>query len=739
MPTQTALLVALLFLAACSGTRSDEISLRRDSGPRSMESPDGSARLDAGPLTQSEEGASPAPSDASVAMLPLDTGLLEDAPLPSDAAALPDAGGDAEPTAPGLLTLSPLPIVGLRPQAELTLLRAIDHEASGSFVFSMNSVIKRLSADLSSITVVAGALTPGSSDGPADSARFSSPLGLAHDASGNIYVADTGNFTIRRIAPDGTVSTLAGTAGASGTDDGTGANARFSRVTAIAMGPDGDLYVADTGNSRVRRVTMAGVVTTYAGSIPALDDGPVSMAHFLGPNAIAVAANSDVLVADGAYIRRIVRSGNAAVSVETLAGNTMNDAASPDGIGRAAVISPVAMVVRDNTLTFTNAYGLLRQLDLTNAAVTTLAGSRALGAGFADGSGSAARIMALGGGIALAPDGGFMLSDDRSLRHVSATGLLRTLASGFAQGMSPTGVGTLAQMPFASVASSGGLQAVAADPAGHVVVFEKQTRVVRRISPAGVVTLVAGLIAPTPAGALDGVGSAAQFNSTFAAIASDSTGVLYVGDSFGVRRIGLDSATTLLAGSRSEAGALDGPAGSARFTGIRGVTVQPGGDVFVADSNAVRRVDAAGNVSTYAGVMGQSASLDGPIASARFTTPGPMAFAPDGSLFVVDSTGADGIVRKISSDGTRVTTLPIAPNSSVTALAVDAAGTLYYAGYSGLMMLPVGGTPTILIPLGAYVAFGANPTVGLVDSIAVTAPKQLCVLSTGQLLRVTLP
>jgi streptogramin lyase len=643
-------------------------------------------------------------------------------------------------TPPPAVTMSALPIVGLRPQAELYDLIDIAQEPSGSFAFISGNRIKRLSADLSTITPVAGATANGSTDGPGEAALFKRPLGLTHDAAGNLYVADADNYTIRRIAPDGTVSTLAGSPGVAGLADGTGAAARFKRLFAIAMGPDGDLYVTDGDNGRVRRVTTTGVVTTYAGSTPASDDGPISSAHLLGPTALAVAGNGDVLVADAGRIRRIVRSGNAAVSVETLAGNSINDPTVPDGIGQAAVVGPTAMVVRGNTLTFRDGVGLLRQLDLTSLAVTTLAGSRALGEGFVDGVSPTAQLLG-SGGITLAPNGGFMFVDDREIRQASATGLLHTIASGFAQGLSPTGVGTLAQMPFANLASSGGLQAVAVDPAGNVVVFETQTRLVRRISPAGVVTLAAGL--PTGAvasGVIDGVGSAAHFNSSFAAMASDSAGVLYLGDDFGVRRIALDNNTTLLAGSRTDMGALDGNASTARFRLIRGLAVKPGGDVFVADSgNAIRRVDAAGNVSTYAGVMGQSGSTDGPVATARFTLPGPMAFAPDGSLYVVDDTGDGGVVRRIASDGASVSTVPIPPHSHVTAIAVDADGTLYYAGYFGLMRLPPGGTPVLLVPRGGSIVLGANPVVSDVDSIAVVGPGQLVVMSTGQILKVTLP
>ena len=644
-------------------------------------------------------------------------------------------------TPPPTVTLAALPIVGLRPQAEILVVAGIDQETAGSYAFITSNRVKRLSADLGTITPVAGGFGGGSTDGAADVALFRQPLGLTHDAAGNVYVADTGNYTIRRIAPDGTVSTLAGVAGVSGTADGTGAAARFSRVNGIAIGPDGDLYVSDYDNARIRRVTTAGVVSTYAGSVYGLADGAPLTARFLGPSAIAVAANGDVLVGDGPRIRRVVRSGNAAASVDTLAGSNATDMVGADGIGAAAVVTPTAMVVRGNLLTFRDARGLLRQLDLTSTAVTTLAGSRALGAGFVDGTAPNARVQ-IEGGVTLAPNGGFMLAETRALRQMSAAGVLRTIASGFARGVTSDGTGVLAQMPFANFASES-QQAVTVDPAGNVVIFEKLSRLVRRISPAGVVTLAAGLTSgPAPAEVIDGVGSAAQFVSDVVSIASDGAGVLYVGDSFGVRRIAPDNTTTLFAGSRTTAGAVDGNASSARFGAIWGLAVKPGGDVFVGDSNsAVRRVNAAGNVSTYAGVMGLSGSTDGPIAAARFTTPKQIAFAPDGSLYVVDySVGVDATVRKVSSDGSSVTTLPIPANSQVTAVAVDAAGTLYYGSNThGLMRLPPGGTPSVVIPNGAYVVLGANPSLWNIDGIAVLGAKQLVVLSSGQILKVSLP
>ena len=640
-------------------------------------------------------------------------------------------------TAPGSVTLSLLPIIGLRDQASIVSSTAIDQDPGGSFTFVTASRIKRLSADLTTITPVAGGPFAGAVDGAAATASFNQPLGLTQDALGNVYVADTGNHTIRRIAADGTVSTVAGLAGSSGATDGTGTAARFNQPAAIALGPDGDLYVADSSNHLIRRVTTAGVVTTYAGSTAGFADAAASAAQFNSPEGVAVAANGDVLVADRANnrIRRILRSGNTAGAVQTLAGNGSASQASPDGTGTAAVIAnPRGLVIRGNTLTVRDTWGLLRQIDLTSAVVTTLTGSRALGEGYADGSTTTARIRGFGIGLTTAANGGFMLADDLALRSVSAAGVVRTIAASAASSVTPVGIGTLLQQPFALGTNVG--QGVVVDPAGNVVVADSPTRQVRRISPAGVVSLAAGLTGSF-GGAVDGVGSEAQFASLRGAITSDGSGVLYVADGFGaVRRIGTDNATTLLAGSATTFGAADGNGAAALFNGIRGLAVGAGGNVFVGDSanQAVRRIDSGGNVTTYGGVFGQAMRVDGPIASARFISPASLALAPDGALYVVDA----GVIRRIAPDGLSVTT--VANAAGVTGpIAVDSAGTLYYGTASSLVMLPLGGAPSVLIPIGGAVVLGSSPGLLPVDALAVLGPKQLVILSGAQILVATLP
>ena len=644
-------------------------------------------------------------------------------------------------TAPGSVTLSLLPIVGLRDQAQILGASAIDQDPGGSFTFAMLTGIKRLSADLTTITPVAGGQSTGSADGPATTAGFNQPLGLTQDAAGVIYVADSGNNTIRRIALDGTVTTIAGSPGVSGSADGTGAAARFSKPSGIAFGPDGDLYVADLNNSLIRRVTVAGIVTTYAGStVGGYLDGPAASAKFRSPFGIAVAANGDVLVSDVSdhRIRRVRRAGNTAGAVETLAGNGTVNSADVDGVGTAATISgPTGMVLRGNTLTVRDGIGLLRQVDLVAANVTTAAGSRTAAGGFVDGPIATAQIRDLGTGVTTALGGGFIIADDVSIRSVSASGAVLTIASRNSPGVTPTGIGTLLQQPFILASFS----SLTVDTGGRVVVADNGTRQLRRIDASGNVTLAAGLTGGF-AGVIDGTRTGAQFVDLGTAIASAGAGVTYVADDFVLRRIGADNVVTTIAGSTSTFGAVDGNATTARFNRIFGLALGPTGDVFAGDggNSAVRRIDAAGNVTTYAGVLGQSAHVDGPIASARFIFPRQLAFAPDGSLYVADYAFGGGVIRKITADGSTVSTVNAALGQVLT-LTVDSAGTIYYSDPQGLWMLPSGAAAaTLLIPVsnGANV-LGTSPRVVPPGSLAMLGPKRIVMISNGQLLVATLP
>ena len=132
------------------------------------------------------------------------------------------------------------------------------------------------------------------------------------DSGGNVYVADTGSHTIRKITLAGVVTTFAGKAGTPGATDGAGSLARFNVPTALAVDTIGNVYVADNGNHTIRKITSAGAVTTLAGTtgVSGNTDGPGSSAQFSYPQGIAVDGKGDLFISDaGTTIRKITAAG----------------------------------------------------------------------------------------------------------------------------------------------------------------------------------------------------------------------------------------------------------------------------------------------------------------------------------------------------------------------------------------------------------------------------------------------
>lgn len=161
------------------------------------------------------------------------------------------------------------------------------------------------------VSTLAGSGAKGSADGNGTAATFRSPYGLALDAEGNVYVADHGNEKIRKVSPDGTVTTFAGS-GATGGADGPGAAASFSTPFGMAVDAAGNVYVADSGNNKIRKVSPDGAVATFAGSgACGSADGTGTAAAFNGPSGVAVDGAGNVWVADtwNSRIRKIASSG----------------------------------------------------------------------------------------------------------------------------------------------------------------------------------------------------------------------------------------------------------------------------------------------------------------------------------------------------------------------------------------------------------------------------------------------
>jgi TolB-like protein len=209
-----------------------------------------------------------------------------------------------------------------------------------------NHLIRKITPAGIVSTVAGRAGEPGNEDGTGNAARFRFPTGVALDLLGNAYVADFANHTIRKISPDGRVSTLAGSAGEAGSVDGAGGAARLNQVHGVAVDKGGNVYAADFGNHTIRKITPDGLVTTLAGLAehPGNSDGPGRNSRFSAPYDVAVDDHGNVYVADTSNhtIRRITPAG----LVTTLAGIAGN-VGSTDGTAREAKFAVPAGVTTD--------------------------------------------------------------------------------------------------------------------------------------------------------------------------------------------------------------------------------------------------------------------------------------------------------------------------------------------------------------------------------------------------------
>ena len=216
----------------------------------------------------------------------------------------------------------------------------------------------------------------GFTDGIGGGARFHNPQKAAADSAGNLYVVDSGNQIIRKITPAGVVTTLAGRVGAIGTNDGPGTQARFNYPQGIALDGAGNIYVADSYNHTIRKVSPAGVVTTVAGSpgVPGTSNGTRTAARFNTPYGLAVGTNGTVYVAD--TFNQVIRVISAAGAVSTLAGK-MSNPGSANGTGAAAQFYyPVGVAVGSGGTLYVADYSNDTIRKVTSAgAVSTLAGS----------------------------------------------------------------------------------------------------------------------------------------------------------------------------------------------------------------------------------------------------------------------------------------------------------------------------------------------------------------------------
>jgi DNA-binding beta-propeller fold protein YncE len=560
---------------------------------------------------------------------------------------------------------------------------------------------------LHTLTLLAGQLGGiGHTDATGAAASFYNPVAVATDSAGNVYVADQTNQLIRKVTPAGAVTTIAGVAGTIGSADGACAGAMFNDPSGIAVDSAGNIYIADTDNDTVRKISMpACVVSTLAGTAGTAGyaDGLGTAAMMAQPQGIAVDTSGTLYIAD--TNNNVIREITPAGSVSTLAGSVAGPG-SADGAGTAASFNvPVALAVDSNTGTLYVAEylnSIIRKVTSTGV-VTTLAGT-AGNFGATDGAGAAASFSGPTG-LTLDTTASSLYVADPGNRTIRRIVIASATVSTFAGSTGTSGwldaTGSSAQFAYPS--------AIATDSQGNLYVADADNNMVRKITtPGASVTTLAGSLGGR--GYIDATGNAARFDDPHTVV-SDAVGNLYVADRGNnvIRKIALGGVVTTLAGDAGVTGANDGSGLVATFNQPSGLALDSHGNLYVADSlnNTIRKITPAGVVSTFAGTAGVTGAADGTAASAQFNTPYGLSIDATDTLYLSDY--GNSTIRKITTPDAIVTTIAGTPGTSGYADGTGAA-----AQFSGPYGIAVNQTTGNI-----YVADRFNETVRMVTAAGV--------------------
>jgi hypothetical protein len=551
------------------------------------------------------------------------------------------------------------------------------------------------------------------------------PVQLALDKAGNLYETD-GDFVVRKITPSGQVTVLAGTPGKSGTDDGAGPNASLGSATGIAVDASGNVYVS--GGVNIRKITPDGVVTTVAGQQWSTGrlDGPGNQAMFMPIQSMAIDTAGNLYVVDG-ELRRVSPTGYVqtvqleqhptnlrAFALDPHGGFTFTDASRLlryDASGKLQQVvdltdrtytMPGSTEPIPYTLVSSIAYtpdGMLYAVDglqydfpseairsIDPAGKVTLLHSRLQPAGLVNGPIATAHFgLGTWGGNGLVVDkaGNLLLADigNYAIRKISTDLQVSTFAGGWAPPPAfADGTGTAAAFK--------GIAGFATDKSGNTYVADSGNCAIRKISPDHVVTTLAGMGGQCSAD-VDGTGTAARFSS-ITGMAQGPDGSLYVTENYTVRKVTPDGVVTTLAGGVGSE-KQDGTGKSAVFRHLNSIAVGPGGTLLVSDGwqvpnacnshldngpTSLRTITPTGVVTTLPGTEWDCGQRD--VAPAVWDA-SDLAFDGAGNLYLVSG----GYLGKRSADGVAAYLLDSkGAKIAASEVVVDEFGTVFYV-YGG--------------------------------------------------------
>ena len=623
----------------------------------------------------------------------------------------------------------------------------ISDRAGGFYVSSYApNRIYRIGAD-GRLTLVAGASISGFSGdgGPATAAQINGPMGLAFDASGNLYFADSGNNRIREITPDGTINTIAGTGvfGFTG-DGGPASSAQLRGPRSVAVDATGNLFIADTSNVRIRKIDSAGNINTVAGVGTAGftgDGGPAANAQIGAPEGIAVDTHGNLFFAEpgNARVREVTQAG----IINTIAGNGTPGFSGDGGPAVAAQLNlpyGVAIDSSGNVLISDLNNGRIRLVN-TSGIINTVAGSASRGF-TGDGGPATNAQMVSPYRVAFDEGGNFLIADgsNHRVRKVSTAGTITTMAGNGVAGFSGDGgSATNAQLnlPYG----------LAFDAAGNLLIAELNNNRVRIVNTSGGITTLAGTGAAGVGG--DGGPSASAQLRNPSDVLVDPSGNVFVSDSmnYKVRKITPAGVISTVAGIGTRGFSGDnGPATSAQFGLPMGLAMDAAGNLDITDLNnaRIRMLSPGGIIATIAGTGTPGSSGDGgPATSAQVNSPYAMAIDSAGNIFIADTNNHR--IRKITPAGIISTVVGIdgiagfsgdggqalyAQVSGPAGVALDTAGNLFIADTNNnrIRMVNVAGMITTIAGTGAG---GFRGDGGPAASAWFSQPRRLTVDSAG--------